>query len=81
MGLFQRPFPPQFGRAVESLRSLPVGWSEFVNRQMELAHLRAADRYIVEDELRITAQAALVKHDPVLPYCAAPLPSGIGIAR
>jgi hypothetical protein len=32
-----------------------------VNRQMELAHLRLADRHIVDGELRITAQAALVE--------------------
>jgi hypothetical protein len=31
-----------------------------VDRQMELAHLRLADRHIAEGELRIAAQVALV---------------------
>lgn len=32
-----------------------------MDRQMELAHLRLADRHIAEGELRIIAQAALVE--------------------
>ena len=31
-----------------------------MNREMELAHLRLADRHIAEGELRIVAQLALI---------------------
>ncbi|MBV9883902.1 MAG: hypothetical protein JO276_12915 [Sphingomonadaceae bacterium] len=32
-----------------------------MDRQMELAHLRLADRHIAEGELRVAAQAAMVE--------------------